>query len=154
MNNESFKNDPNRTFRKGDIVSPAIWQGREPWGLKSNAYIRANECWKLNVVEDEYRGYVDVKTGSGLQFMIPACHLTLQQAIEERKPFYVERDETDGCFYVQKADVERTAVDTLVQAFYYKSDDYNAHYFTQERAKELADEVCSKLNEEYRKEQE
>lgn len=152
MDNELFKPDQTRKFRKGDIVSPAKWQGREPWGLKSNAYIRANECWKLNVVEDEYRGYVDVKTGCGLQFIIPACHLTLQQAFEERKPFYVERDETDGCFYVQKADGERTVVDTLVQAFYYKTDDYNAHYFTQERAKELADEVCSKMNEEYRKE--
>lgn len=153
MNNELFKPDQTRTFRKGDIASPVKWQGREPWGLKSNAYIRANECWKLNVVGDEYRGYVDVKTGCGLQFMIPACHLALQQAIEERKPFYVERDDNDGCFYVQRDNGERTVVDVLVQAFYFQTDGYNAHYYTEEQAKALADEVCSKMNEEYRKQQ-
>ena len=46
------------------------------------------------------------------------------------------------------------SVDTIAQAFYFQTDDYNAHYYTQARAKELADEVCSKMNEEYRKEQE
>ena len=152
MDNELFKPDQTRTFRKGDIVSPVKWQGREPWGLKSNAYILAYAQWVLTVTEDEHRGYVDVKTESGTEFMIPACHLTLKQAVEEREPFYVERDDNDGCYFVMRDDGCDSSVDTIVQAFYFQTNDYNAHYFTQERAKELADEVCGKMNEEYRKE--
>jgi hypothetical protein len=142
-----------RKFRKGDIVSPAIWQGREPWGKgKDGSYHHANTLWKCTVEEDEWNGYAKCKTASGWEFLICACFLKLKVAIEKAEPFYVERDDNDGCYFVMRDDGCDHNVDTIVQAFYFQSDDYNAHYFTQVRAKELADEVCSKMNEEYRKE--
>lgn len=153
MDNELFKPDQTRTFRKGDIVSPALWQGREPWGKgKDGSYHHANTLWKCTVEEDEWNGYAKCKTASGWEFLICACFLKLKVAIEKAEPFYVERDDNDGCYFVMRDDGCDRNVDTIVQAFYFQSDDYNAHYFTQERAKELADEVCSKMNEEYRKE--
>lgn len=154
MNNEPFKADPTRTFLKGDIVSPAFWQGREPFGQNGADVFHAYPCWKCVVMDDEKQGFVKAKTPAGLEFVIPACFLKLKMPIEKSEPFYITRDDEDGCYFVQKDDGETTAVDTLVQAYYFKTEDYNAHYYTEEQAEALANEACNRLNDEYRKEQE
>lgn len=145
---------PNRPLRKGDIVRPVLCQGRKPWGRVNGGHHYANPQWTCEVVDDERQGYVEVITQSGFEFEINACFLKLETPIEERELFYVERCDTDGCYFVQKDDGEMTAVDTLVQAFYFKTEDYNAHYYTEGQAEELANETCKRLNEEWRKEQE
>lgn len=144
----------NRLLRKGDIVTPVSCKGRKPWGRVNGGHNYANPRWKCEVVNDECQGYVEVRTQSGFEFEINACFLELVIPREKREPFHVERDDEDGCYFVQKDDGEMSAVDTLVQAFYFKTEDYNAHYYTEGQAEELANETCKRLNAEWRKEQE
>ena len=150
MNIEPFKADPNRFFRKGDIVEIDD-HGRNI--SKSLKKLGLKRCVRYTVTKDESAdGYVEYTGDDGVEHLSMFFWLKLVTAVEEAEPFYITRDDEDGCYFVQRDDGETTAVDTLVQAFYFQTEDYNAHYYTEEQAKKLANEACNRLNAEYRKE--
>lgn len=150
MNNELFKADPNRLFRKGDIVEIDD-HGRNI--SKSLKKLGLKRCVRYTVTKDESAdGYVEYTGDDGVEHLSMFFWLKLVTPVTEAEPFYVERCDTDGCYFIQKDDGEMSPVDTLVQAFYFKTEDYSAHYYTEGQAEELANETCKRLNDEWRKE--
>lgn len=133
------KYDPNRKFRKGDIVEPC--KGREVYACELEDCVFHKMDGKYKVQGDEKEGHVSViDKKTGIECYISAFALKLVIPVEEQVSFRVGNFPVDGEWHVWKDYLGKTEI---VSA--YKID-------THPNAYEAAEAERDRLNAKHRKE--
>jgi hypothetical protein len=136
------KYDPNRLFRKGDIVEPR--KGREVYACEWEDCCFHKMDGKYEVQGDEKEGHVSViDKETGIDCYVSAFSLELVTPVEELGPYEVEGDDDEKEYSV-------TNRDKFVCTYPYDSDSF----YTKEQAKAAAEAERDRLNAEWRKEME
>lgn len=133
--------DPNRKFRKGDIVKPD-YKGRKWEGMLP-------EEIEYEVLEDEDNdGMVLIKTDKSIdpavEGIVPFSRLVLIESIEEirkKNPYYIKK--RDGCFNVFLK-LAPLAIKLIYCVFYEAGTGV-----TQDEARKKAQDLCDEKNREY-----
>lgn len=140
------KYDPNRKFRKGDLVRLKAYNGRKPYDFWHKQTIEHFGAKLDTVLADELdSGNVDIFQDAPIDELtvrVHSCHLELVTPVEELEPFEVECDDDDKEYSV-------TIRGKFVCTYPYDSDSF----YTKEQAKTSAESERDRLNAEYRKEQ-
>lgn len=134
--------DPNRKFRKGDIVKPD-YKGRKWEGMLP-------EEIEYEVLEDEDNdGMVLIKIDKSIdpagEGIVPFSRLVLIESIEEirkKNPYYIKKG--DGCFNVLLK-LAPLAIKLIYCVFYEAGTGV-----TQDEARKKAQDLCDEKNREYR----
>lgn len=153
------KYDPCRKYRKGDIVEPSEINGRLPQELRG--------CYRYEVITGEGEMtnplYVAVKPLLKVNYKhlselhVNAAFLKLVTPVEELGPYKVNHDKELELFEVVHYEMgddtiaEEGKLNKIVRTIYwYGKSQWDR---TEAEAKAAAEAECSRLNEEYRKEQ-
>lgn len=145
------KYDPNRLFRKGDIVRLREYNGRKPYDFWHKQVIKNYGAELDTVLEDELdSGNVDIFQDAPIDELtvrVHSCHLELVTPVEELEPYSVKLSESGecGCFEVMRGN-------KCVSIYPYGTHE-TRYYKKASEAKEAAEAECKRLNDEYRKEQ-
>lgn len=132
------KYDPNRKFRKGDIVEPC--KGREVYACEWEDCVFHKMDGKYEVQGDEKEGHVSViDKETGIECYVSAFAIELVTPVEEREPYRVE---TGGYnrFRIKKGNLE------------YAYFPFGEHcVLSMDEAKAAAEAERDRLNDEHRK---
>lgn len=134
------KYDPCRLFRKGDIVTPKVINGRF-----FDKFTKELVGLKCEVLQDEEGFEYVIICGNGERSAIDAAYLELVTPVEELEPFYVCENTESKSFEVRRKE------DHKVQAAFYYFNEDDAH--AKSEAAKATLEHCDRLNAENRKNQ-
>ena len=134
------KYDPNRKFKKGDIVEPCQVKGRwhsVTWEGRSGIHFTVTE-------DEDEDGIVSIKDSDcDLPYIAAAVFFNLVTPVEELGPYSVRHNEAHAAWSIY-GPFGLSAVNYF----------YGERYpYTQEQAKAAAEAERDRLNAEYRKEQ-
>lgn len=140
------KYNPNRLFKKGDIVEPR--KGREVYACEWEDCVFHKLEGTYKVCNDEREGHVSViDKETGVDCYVSSFALELVTQAEELEPYRIFNNERLGAWTVLKNE--------LIFAYYpYRVNESDNIVHSEEEAKAAAEAERDRLNAEYRKEQE
>ena len=150
------KCDPNRLFRKGDIVEPR--KGREVYACEWEDCCFHKLDGKYEVQVDESEGHVSViDDKTGIDCYVSAFALELVTPVEEREPYYIIQTTSENSFDICCV---KNGQKVVRQSFFYAEGMHEGREsgcyaeFTESEAKAAAEAERDRLNDEWRKERE